>query len=229
MLVLVTFIADSLHPSNWNRDERNLYVRVVAEFLYSQGPDRQQRGDLLFGCRNQLAHEQDLGLPASIPRPSGELVATFDNNLHDAVRSEQRGREYGDVVLWGNDGFVTIEAKCNTNWKFSKDVEEVFASGAQVAASTGRSHLAHVLIVAQQKWNHVRRPSAMRQKTSNMGRLKHYLSQQQPSKPLFVITWEQIAEAALSLPSETAGDFSAWLRLQVEICLRKVGSMPPFS
>lgn len=220
------FIEDPTHPSNWNRDERNLYIRVFAEFLFSQGPDLDARHSILFACENRLHDDSTLDPTlARVPRPDGELTVTFDNNLHDAVAEVRQGPEYGDVVIWGDTGFITVEAKCATNWSFDKDVAACLESAGRVADSTGRTHLGHVLLIAEGKWQRVRQPPAVNHKKSQYRALTTHLAQ--TPAPLCVVTWEQIADRARRSLGNAAGSFPGWVDMQVGVCMRGSHAMPP--
>lgn len=223
----MAFVVDPNHPSNWNRDERNLYVRTFAGFLFASHGGPSEPAEVLFNCANRLADDAALA-PAltRVPRPAGDLVVSFDNNLHDAARSVRHGPEYGDVVIWGDNGFVTVEAKCNTDWSFEKDVAACFRSAAEVEGSTGKRHLAHVLLVAETKWLQVRQPHALNHSRSQYRRLVAWLQSDSPS--LCVVTWEQIARTSRDVLGNAAGSFPDWLELQVDICLRTSDEMPPY-
>lgn len=220
------FSSDVRNPTNWNRDERNLYIRVFAQFLFAAGENSAERAGVLFDCPNLLCNEKMLNPRLTrTPRPKGPLTVTFDNNLHDVVPDVKTGPEYGDVVIWGQDEFVTIEAKCNSDWKFEKDVENCLSSAKRVAASTGKTHLAHILLVADKKWQRVRSSSATHHPRSNFKKLTRWGSRN--NAPFCVLTWEQIAEKARGRPGESATNFSIWLEMQVQICMRESAAMPP--
>lgn len=221
------FIADPHHPSNWNRDERNIYARVFGFLFAKPAPD--PRHDILFRCENRIGDDpapvEGLELLTHIPRPAGELVVSFDNNLHDVVPEAPENPEYGDIVIWGTEEFITIEAKGHTGWNFDNDVGRPGRSAKQVAQRSGYRHLGHVLLVTEQKLEAVQAPSAVSQSNSQWDWLIHWIPDLQDE--LLVVTWQQIADEVRTLEGREAGEFAAWLTMQQEICLLNDHEMPP--
>lgn len=91
---MTTYVADRRHPSNWNRDERNLYAKAFGAIF--SNPKFTER---FLATPNQLSREfpDGPGVPAdlrAVIRDSVDCLISFDNNLHDIVSAEtQPSRE----------------------------------------------------------------------------------------------------------------------------------------
>ncbi len=219
------FNSSPLHPSNWNRDERNFYAKAFAGFLF--GTQDEARRQLLFECPNLLAGEVGAPVVPSLPRPGGELFVSFDNHLHDHLVEERRSGEFADVAIWGDAGFVTIEAKVADDWNLDKDIIGEIEGARRVATSHGFQHLGHCLLIAERKWAAMRAPSATRQPTSMWNRFVSWL----PGRPVPVVflTWETLGRRAAQTCGVDGERFSDWVQTQTAINARRVGQMPPSS
>jgi hypothetical protein len=166
----------------------------------------------------------------STPVPSGRCIISFDNNIHDYSPNTKQGPEFADAVIWGEDGFVTIEAKANSDWKAEKDIWAEVENASEVASSTGLKHMAHVLILADQKWRNVRAPGAANKESSTWQGFKNDLEDRWAvgeKPPLVFLTWESLAQSAREHLGEEGAHFADWIAIQVPICMRSADQMPP--
>lgn len=211
------------HPSNSNRDERNFYAKVFAGFLFA---DRHPaREAVLFEAGNRLTGAVDIPVLANLPRPEGELFISFDNHVHDHVAGETQSAEFADVAVWGDRGFVTVEAKVAVDWKLDKDIVDEINNAALVAKSRSLRHLGHALVISERKWEAVRGPKAVGHSRSTWNRFLAWLPL--APVPVVILTWSDLAKRAAETCGEDGRRFAEWAAVQAEINARKVEAMPP--
>lgn len=124
---------------------------------------------------------------------------------------------------------VTVEAKANTDWSFREDILNEIERVEDIQCNHRIDHLAHCLIVAESKWSAVKNPRARQRKSSQWNRLREWYETREECLPIFILTWEAIAESIRSLGTSEAKGFHHWLVEQVKICLLPVEKMPPAS
>ncbi len=231
---MATFSTNPRHPSNWNRDERNLYAKVFTAIFSDAEWTKsflQVRNRLQQVLPDTVGVAEDLsGLFAA----DEKLVVSFDNNLHDIVRAETDAGEYCDVAVWNQKGntLLTIKAKANTDWSFCADILLEIERVEGIQASQAIDHAGHCLVVAEKKWQAVSNAKARRQKGSQLNRLCDWLERNAATDggtiiPTFVLTWEDIAEAIGTVGTPAAKEFRQWLKQQASICLLNANQMPP--
>ena len=122
------FIEDPSHPSNWNRDERDLYVRVFAEYLFSGGSDAAARRAVLFeilgearqaladgtkvnvmtdGGSENLVIRQDAELAAVAEHVVAQVDVVQSNSMVESLWNQLRHRW---LYLHQLDSFAGLES-----------------------------------------------------------------------------------------------------------------------
>ena len=124
------------------KEHKELFFDQLSETI---GTDRHFGQNLLSGDEIRGAFDN---------LKDNEVFVLFDFHLKQIIKDYEDVGEMSDIVIWGKNVFISIEAKYLSYWSFSKDISEVQERLIEAQGLLNKKSI-QVLLLLRNKWNNV--------------------------------------------------------------------------
>jgi len=174
--------------------ERNLYYKIFAGCLFNELlpeylANKTAFFDLLISHTDAKRYVADnVPLKQVLSELARDQIhVTFDFHPMQIIKNYTDRGEVSDIIIWGDNYFLSIEAKYLSGWSFKKDITEVQQRIKDVGEKVNKQGI-QVLLIQDKKLENAK--SKVNQSGSNYKELYDQLSSL--PVPVLVITWEEV-------------------------------------